>query len=898
VGLKEGLSFGGLDRSSRVALQHREADGYDIGAPGIQTTVEGEIMQKPLVIIITILTCASMGALADCIDYAGEPDLALLGGIDLPGHARDVAVGGGHAYVAVYDEGLQVIDVGDPSQPVIVGAADTPGGAYRVDLVGNMAFVADLDGGVQFIDVSDPAAPVVVGSYPLGNCYDVFATGSSYDGYLVFAVDYEDGLVVLRVDDPASPELITVAAVPGNAVGIAGYHSHFIGGDIPGLAGYELHVACQSGGMQEFFYDFGDDVITWLHTDLPGYTRAIVPVGSRDGGDRYTSAWLLTANMQAGLQVVDHDATQAVGSLVLDHEAVDLGVWQQDWACVTDGDLHLVNIATPGAPHLLHSIDTPGTCYGVTVSSQYAYLADGHRGLQIYQLSHDGRIGSYGADADHVAAAGPFVCAAGDFGMSTQFSVLDVSDPAAPILVGSTYDIFTQDLIATGDYAYVAGNNDYYQSGDGLIVVDITTPEAPVVVAAIAVPGEARGITLADDLLLVVDGLGLRVFDLTDPSLPALIGELETPGTTYSVAADGQYAYLANGSSVLIVDIDDPCAPFVVGSVAGGTWYREIALAGEVLIAGGSSTIQCVDISIPTAPQALGSLTLLAPVTALSASGHYVYAAADWSGVHVVDIGNPTDPILVGTLPANAHDVLHFGDALIVGGGYQIVIAHLQCDVPLILAGSVQATVTPGSRGSVDWSFQWRTPGMTDPQFDRVTIQDVDGVARDCELGVLELTGGAEPTPSLEGGYLHTVTTTRSDCSGDCRYAFRVSSQRNGLIGRSGEDLVFTSECGATVSGPMIVKAPRFRPSSPNPFNPRTTLSFYVPGGAQRYELSVFDQRGRLVRTLASGEPREGWQEVVWSGDDAAGCKVASGLYFACLKVDDHVQVQKLAMLK
>ncbi len=66
----------------------------------------------------------------------------------------------------------------------------------------------------------------------------------------------------------------------------------------------------------------------------------------------------------------------------------------------------------------------------------------------------------------------------------------------------------------------------------------------------------------------------------------------------------------------------------------------------------------------------------------------------------------------------------------------------------------------------------------------------------------------------------------------------------------------------------------------PNPFNPRTVLSFEA-GGAGRVDLAIFDLRGRLVRTLVSEPLPAGRHEVVWDGMDQTGRHVASGTYLA-----------------
>jgi len=83
----------------------------------------------------------------------------------------------------------------------------------------------------------------------------------------------------------------------------------------------------------------------------------------------------------------------------------------------------------------------------------------------------------------------------------------------------------------------------------------------------------------------------------------------------------------------------------------------------------------------------------------------------------------------------------------------------------------------------------------------------------------------------------------------------------------------------------------------PNPFNPSTTLKYHIPAGARNVELSVYDQRGRMVRTLSTGD-EAGWQERTWDGRDETGRNMPSGVYFARLDVDGALRIQKLALLK
>jgi hypothetical protein len=72
-----------------------------------------------------------------------------------------VAVAGNYAYLAEFYTGLRVIDVSNPSAPVLAGYAPAPYLGHGVAVEGGCAYVADA--GLQVFDVSSPTAPAVIG---------------------------------------------------------------------------------------------------------------------------------------------------------------------------------------------------------------------------------------------------------------------------------------------------------------------------------------------------------------------------------------------------------------------------------------------------------------------------------------------------------------------------------------------------------------------------------------------------------------------------------------------------------------------------------------------------------------------------------------------------------------
>jgi hypothetical protein len=100
----------------------------------------------------------------------------------------------------------------------------------------------------------------------------------------------------------------------------------------------------------------------------------------------------------------------------------------------------------------------------------------------------------------------------------------------------------------------------------------------------------------------------------------------------------------------------------------------------------------------------------------------------------------------------------------------------------------------------------------------------------------------------------------------------------------------------ALVVGRMARRV-ELRSPVPNPFNPRTTLSWRVAPGTSTVRLRLFDLRGRLVREFEpSTEP--GWNAVVWDGTDRRGRPVASGNYRFVVEADGQIETTSLTLVR
>ncbi len=83
----------------------------------------------------------------------------------------------------------------------------------------------------------------------------------------------------------------------------------------------------------------------------------------------------------------------------------------------------------------------------------------------------------------------------------------------------------------------------------------------------------------------------------------------------------------------------------------------------------------------------------------------------------------------------------------------------------------------------------------------------------------------------------------------------------------------------------------------PNPFNPATTLAFYL-AEAGPLKVEVFDVTGRRMATLWDGPQQAGEHELQWNGCNDRGDRLASGVYFLRFAAGDVVEERKLVLLK
>jgi len=114
------------------------------------------------------------------------------------------------------------------------------------------------------------------------------------------------------------------------------------------------------------------------------------------------------------------------------------------------------------------------------------------------------------------------------------------------------------------------------------------------------------------------------------------------------------------------------------------------------------------------------------------------------------------------------------------------------------------------------------------------------------------------------------------------------------VIQLTGEAISSVSEADIVETMPMSLLG-----NFPNPFNPETTIHFSVGSvSASPVTITIYDIRGRQIRTLVDGIYSKGEHFVVWNGKDDNGQDVSSGIYFYKMQTGDFVQTKRMVIIK
>jgi hypothetical protein len=674
-----------------------------------------------------------------------------------------------------------------------------------------------------------------------GRAGDVVVAGGH-----VFVAD-EVGLHIFEIGDPENPRPVSELSIPGaRCLALRGDH---------------LYVGCEDSDFRTV--DVSDLTAPWICDSLT------IPTPAHDLELAGDYAYLAVG--AAGLEIIDisNPASPDYFTIVdTPHDALDVSI-QGDYAYIADRH-HLVVIDVsdlPTAPVVVR--DRPGpNLVSVAVTKNYAYLMDTNFGLQVY----------------------------------------DISDPLDPHWLGSSHESGEGKMVIQGDRLYSG-------TYPGMTILDISSPEIPQTICKVNTGGIPRGIAVdGDHVYQAINNPGsVDIIDISNPDNPPETGSLMVNGWPWDVDVIYPYAYLSSRFYGLkVIDMTDLGAMLDLGYVAGVEEAKQMILDGDLgYVAGEYNGFYIVDFSVLSDPQLISSLYLGRSTCCVTQGENpdYVYVT-NWDGLRIIDVTDPLAPTVAGLL-----DTEHSAFSVAVAGNYALVATTFE-----LLLIDVENPSQPALIKSFEMMIKhvtvrddlayisaigglWIYSVENLPELDPVVHVPLSGypisISFDGNLAylangaggmqILDLTDPADPQRAGSAAHWPIGVFAGKECLFICG-----SSHLHALpLLCSITAIPDESIAGGSADGVI-----QLHQNWPNPFNPRTTISYTLTESAV-VNLSIHDSGGRLVRTLMSGATETvGLHEVTWRGLDQQGRRVSSGVYMCRIEAGGQVVGRRMILLK
>ena len=389
---------------------------------------------------------------------------------------QSLALFSGYACVAASESGLIIYDVSDPDNPTFQAHYHHDNlivndvaiwGIYAICECAYMmqdTSPSDYPNGVEVIDVSDPSAPLLAGTYQTEESYYLQGMAVSGDGY-AYTCQYSD------IDETCKIIVVDVATDPLNPAEIGSYvasERNFKGVALSGNFAYvhdnwpsrlvTLDISTPSSP-----YSVGecDTIGNFRDIDIYG---SLVGIAHGSGGFSLYDV----SNPGSPSQLGNYDTPDgALGRGT--NPIVALGDYIY-LACGQDG-LRIMDVSDPSNPFVAGTCDVIDAIHSIAISGGFAYCCSGWpRHFKIVDISDPTNpylVTHLEFPDDHelfdIAVSEDYAYVSGNRWMSGDpygcLTVVDISDPADPEIIGSyvhsapTFN--TAGIAVSKNYAYV-----------------------------------------------------------------------------------------------------------------------------------------------------------------------------------------------------------------------------------------------------------------------------------------------------------------------------------------------------------------------------------------------------------------------------------------------------------
>ncbi len=463
------------------------------------------------------------------------------GGIEI----RDTLV-----FIAAYR--MYILNIADPSQPILVSRSAAKRWAQDLSVQGNFAYIADRDIGrpatgssFSVMDISQLDSPQLVASYDF--CCDVF--GVQVQDSIALVAAGRSGTLLFDISDPLTPTLVGCYDTGRRATRVRtdGAVAAVIESDIPWLQ------------------DYGENACNSAKSTAAGLAAGALCVDT---------------GLVSLLDISDAANPRLVGSY--GHRGNSKFIFRDGrYAYVVDeqGLITTLDVSSDRDMREVSSLRIPCAPVGAAFNDGVLYCSDVDAGLFVLEADKHGHLTQVGLCQDCPEIFGMIATDTilyTNFYLSGCVGIYDVSDHRHPVMDSYVCPGRVENLIVDGNYLYLSNGQIYdisspltprllsqapnsgtclAKSGNllmignyhGLSVIDVSAPEHPLTVGHDSTSAGGKQMVARGDLVYVTaQDNGVTAFDISDPSSPHCVSNYDTPGTAEGLAVDDQYLYVAD----------------------------------------------------------------------------------------------------------------------------------------------------------------------------------------------------------------------------------------------------------------------------------------------------------------------------------------------------------------
>jgi hypothetical protein len=394
---------------------------------------------------------------------------------------------------------------------------------------------------------------------------------------------------------------------------------------------------------------------------------------------------------------------------------------------------------------------------------------------------------------------------------------------------------------------------------------------APPLVGGLPLISDALDLAVQAGHAYVVCGeAGLQIVELSDPANPVWVGEADLLGNAVTIAASGPNAFVGVGSAIKVVDITMADNPQWTQTFGAGNLVHHIIVSGDLILAAAdSSGLVVIDGAVEPLLSSVATVTTQAPARAVAASvdGTTAWIASD-AGVEIIALDGVSLE-LTGRLVLGhtAVSLVTDGDLLWIATDDGLLLA---CDVsdplqPQELRRHTLPSPAVSLFVSSGFLYQGGADGLT----------RVAGVG---SRGTLVIMGSIPAS-----GMTQSVT-------GVGPYLYFANGEAGLQVAWQQCDLV-------TVVGTLTPTRSRLVGAVPNPLGPGSSIVYRL-GESTNARLSIHDARGREVAVLVDEQHQAGPHQIQWDGYLGDGRRAPAGVWFVRMNAGGKLDTKNVVVMR